>query len=110
MRFLSHSARAIGDVRAGSAHEGEELLVRRCIRRSMADPLGRRHLSTRRAAASQRDSSVRSGRGKKGTRSLPFSGVERTGRLRQEAGRAAESPAEARTYGDGGGLWPSMRW
>lgn len=36
--------------------------------------------------------------------------VERTGRLRQDWGLAAESPAETRSYGDRGGVWPSMRW
>jgi hypothetical protein len=36
--------------------------------------------------------------------------VWRTGRLRQDPGRAAEFPAETRTYGNGGGVWPNMRW
>jgi hypothetical protein len=84
--------------------------VRRVDPERKAHPLGRRHLRTRRAAASQRDLSVRSGQGKEEYALLAIPSVERTGRLRQDPGRAAESPAETRTYGDGGGLWPNMRW
>jgi hypothetical protein len=83
---------------------------RRGSARPTGDTLGRRHLRTRRAAASQRDVSVRSGQGKEEYALLAILSVERTGRLRQDPGRAAESPAETRTYGDGGGLWPNVRW
>jgi hypothetical protein len=58
----------------------------------------------------KRDLSVRSGQGKEEYALLAKLSVERTGRLRQDPGRAAESPAETRTYGDGGGVWPNMRW
>ena len=40
--------------------------------------------------------------GKESTPSLPLSTYSAPGGLRQDRGRAAESPAEARTYGNGG--------
>ena len=63
----------------------------------------------KRRSRSCADLSGRSRQGKKSTHSLAILSVLRTWRLRQDRGRAAEFPAETRTYGDGG-VWPNMRW
>jgi hypothetical protein len=89
------------DVRAGFAEEGEELLGG-CIRAHGRSPWA--DGTSVGPAASQRDLSVRSGQGKEEYALLAILSVWRTGRLRQDPGRAAESPAETRTYGDGGGV------
>lgn len=65
-------------------------------------PLGRRHL--RRPRRFAKGLVRRSGQGKEEYALLAILSVWRTGRLRQDPGRAAESPAETRTYGDGGGV------
>src|SRR5688500_8203638 len=63
--------------------------------------LRRRYRRTRRAAVRE-EVSVRPGRQReRSTHSFPLSTYSAPGGLRQEPGRAAESPAEARTYGNG---------
>jgi hypothetical protein len=65
--------------------------------------LCRRHCHTRRAAASRRACpSTADDKGKGKYPLLPLSTYNAPGDLRQDPGRAAESPAEARTSGNGG--------
>jgi hypothetical protein len=78
---------------------------RGCIRRSTVDPPGPT-VPPVRGTLSLREDVVRPqrtirGEGKEGTHSLPLSAYTEPGGLRQDPGRAAQSPAEARTCGNG---------
>ena len=87
--------------------EGEESLVLRLHPKAHGGLLGHRHPRTRRrtrrvTASRGACPSTPDAKGKKSADSLPLSTYSALGALRQDPGRAAESPAEARTRGDQG--------